>query len=92
MVDVVKGEECGVDVEEFLWEYLRLDDGVHSGWFCWKGVKLLAYCPSLFEGQAVKVVDETKDRVADGWDGGAMFDGGGCLPLGCTSRCGYSFW
>src|SRR5487761_616800 len=92
MADVVKGEKCRVDVEEFLWECLRLSDVVCDGGFCGKGAKLLAYCPPLFEGQAVKVVDETKDGVADGWYGGAMFDGGGYLPLGCTSRCECSSW
>src|SRR5487761_1781032 len=42
MADVVKGEECRVDVEEFLWECLRLGDMVHGGRFCWEGLKLLA--------------------------------------------------
>ena len=72
MADVVKGKECGVDAEEFLWEYLRLGDVVRDGGFCGKGTELLTYCPSLFEGQSVKVVNETKDGVADGWDGGAI--------------------
>src|SRR5487761_1866652 len=77
MADVIKGEECGVDVEEFLWEYLQLGDVVRDGGFCGKGAELLTYCPSLFEGQAVEVVDETKDGVAEGWNGGAIFGGGG---------------
>ena len=42
MGDVVKGEECGVNAEEFLWEYLWLGDVVRDGGFCWEGVKLLA--------------------------------------------------
>ena len=42
MADVIKGEECGVDAEEFLWEYLWLGDVVRDGGFCWEGVKLLA--------------------------------------------------
>ena len=41
-VDGVKGEECGVDVEEFLWEYLWLGDMVRGGGFCWEGSELLA--------------------------------------------------
>ena len=40
--DEVEGEECGVDVEEFLWEYLRLGDMVRGGGFCWEGLELLA--------------------------------------------------
>ena len=54
-----------------------MGDRVHGGGFCGKGTELLAYCPPLFEGQAVKVVDETKDGVADGWDGGAICGRGG---------------
>ena len=50
MVDVVKGEECGIDGEEFLWEDLWLCNMVCGGGFCRKGVKLLAYHPSFFEG------------------------------------------
>ena len=79
MADVVKGKEYGIDGEELLWEDLWLCNMVRGGRFCGKGAKLLVYCPSLFEGQAVKVVDETKDGVAEGWYGGAMFDRGGYL-------------
>src|SRR5487761_806772 len=63
-VDEVEGKECGVDVEEFLWEYLWSGDVIRGGGFCGKGAELLVFCPSLFEGRVVEVVDETKDGVA----------------------------